>query len=70
MYLIFATRCLHYVMVDTCSFRVSESQAELEVQEKLSLLEWLANEYRSFGCALEFVTNKSQVFNIFFGCGM
>ncbi|KAF2570311.1 hypothetical protein F2Q70_00000264 [Brassica cretica] len=26
----------------------------------MSLLEWLANEYRRFGCALEFVTNKSQ----------
>lgn len=32
----------------------------LEVQEKLSLLEWLANNYKKFGCALEFVSNKSQ----------
>nr|GEY47522.1 hypothetical protein [Tanacetum cinerariifolium] len=24
------------------------------------LLEWFANEYRKFGCTLEFVTNKSQ----------
>ncbi|CBI18177.3 unnamed protein product, partial [Vitis vinifera] len=30
------------------------------VQEKMSLLEWFANEYKRFGCALEFVTNKSQ----------
>ncbi|PHU16632.1 hypothetical protein BC332_12327 [Capsicum chinense] len=28
--------------------------------EKLSLLEWFANEYRRFGCSLEFVTTKSQ----------
>ncbi|BAT74556.1 hypothetical protein VIGAN_01225000 [Vigna angularis var. angularis] len=28
--------------------------------EKLSLLEWFANEYKRFGCTLEFVTNKSQ----------
>ena len=32
----------------------------LEVQEKLSMLEWLANNYKKFGCALEFVSNKSQ----------
>jgi peptide chain release factor subunit 1 len=42
------------------SFREAETQAELEVQEKLSLLEWFANEYKRFGCTLEFVTNKSQ----------
>lgn len=34
--------------------------AILEVQEKLSMLEWLANNYKKFGCALEFVSNKSQ----------
>ncbi len=28
---------------------------ELETQEKLSLLEWLANEYKRFGCMLECV---------------
>ncbi|CBI19672.3 unnamed protein product, partial [Vitis vinifera] len=28
--------------------------------EKMSLLEWFANEYKRFGCTLEFVTNKSQ----------
>jgi len=43
------------------SFREAETQAELEVQEKLSLLEWFANVYKGFGCTLEFVTNKSQV---------
>ncbi|KAL6211787.1 hypothetical protein ACLB2K_017010 [Fragaria x ananassa] len=26
----------------------------------MSLLEWFANEYRKFGCSLEFATNKSQ----------
>ncbi|KAM0984582.1 hypothetical protein ACFX1X_012166 [Malus domestica] len=36
------------------------NNAELEVQDKTSLLEWFANEYRRFGCSLEFVTNKSQ----------
>ncbi|KAL6209910.1 hypothetical protein ACLB2K_020849 [Fragaria x ananassa] len=42
------------------SFRDSETNAELEVRDKMSLLEWFANEYRKFGCSLEFVTNNSQ----------
>ncbi|KAF7813443.1 eukaryotic peptide chain release factor subunit 1-3-like [Senna tora] len=42
------------------NFRDPTNSAEYEVQEKLSLLEWFANEYRRFGCTLEFVTNKSQ----------
>ncbi|KAJ6713615.1 EUKARYOTIC PEPTIDE CHAIN RELEASE FACTOR SUBUNIT 1-2 [Salix viminalis] len=42
------------------NFRDSTTNAELEVLEKLPLLEWFANEYKRFGCALEFVTNKSQ----------
>ncbi|CAL9771574.1 unnamed protein product [Musa acuminata subsp. burmannicoides] len=42
------------------NFRDPANNAELEVQEKISLLEWFANEYKRFGCTLEFVTNKSQ----------
>ncbi|KAL1561308.1 Ethylene-responsive transcription factor 13 [Salvia divinorum] len=42
------------------NFRDPDTNAELEVREKMSLLEWFANEYRCFGCTLEFVTNKSQ----------
>jgi peptide chain release factor subunit 1 len=45
---------------DQSNFRDAETNAELEVQEKPSLLEWFANEYKRFGCTLEFVTNKSQ----------
>ncbi|KAI7727648.1 LOW QUALITY PROTEIN: hypothetical protein M8C21_003439, partial [Ambrosia artemisiifolia] len=45
---------------DQSNFRDSETNAELEVQDKTSLLEWFANEYKKFGCTLEFVTNKSQ----------
>ncbi|GKE80976.1 eukaryotic peptide chain release factor subunit 1-3-like protein [Tanacetum coccineum] len=40
--------------------RDSITNAELEVLEKMSLLEWFANKYRQFGCTLEFVSNKSQ----------
>lgn len=42
------------------NFRDPDTNAELEVQDKMPLLEWFANEYRRFGCNLEFVTNKSQ----------
>ncbi|CAA2970627.1 eukaryotic peptide chain release factor subunit 1-3-like [Olea europaea subsp. europaea] len=45
---------------DQSNFKDSETSAELEVQDKMPLLEWFANEYRNFGCTLEFVTNKSQ----------
>ena len=45
---------------DQANFRNKESGSELEVQEKLPLLEWLANNYKKFGCQLEFITNKSQ----------
>ncbi|CAA2985066.1 eukaryotic peptide chain release factor subunit 1-3 [Olea europaea subsp. europaea] len=45
---------------DQSQFRDAAISAELEVQEKLPLLEWFANEYKKFGCILEFVTNKSQ----------
>jgi peptide chain release factor subunit 1 len=37
-----------------------ENGVELEVVEKMSLLEWFANNYKKFGAVLEFITNKSQ----------
>lgn len=43
---------------NTESFKVSN--IKLDVEEKMSLLEWLADEYMRFGCALEFVTNQSE----------
>lgn len=42
------------------AFKDEATGAELEVQSKTSLLEWLADSYKKFGCQLEFVTNKSQ----------
>ena len=42
------------------NFRDSATGADLEVQEQMLLLEWFANEYKNFGCSLQFVTNKSQ----------
>jgi peptide chain release factor subunit 1 len=34
--------------------------AQLEIVDRISLVEWLANNYKSFGAALEFVTDRSQ----------
>ncbi|KAF3975383.1 hypothetical protein CMV_001368 [Castanea mollissima] len=45
---------------DQSNFRAPVGSADLEVQEKMPLLEWFAAEYKKFGCTLEFVTNKSQ----------
>ncbi|KAK1406772.1 hypothetical protein QVD17_38380 [Tagetes erecta] len=50
---------------DQSNFLDSDTNAELEVQEKTSLLEWFANEYKRFGCTLEFVTNNSQEGSMF-----
>ncbi|KAG8079037.1 hypothetical protein GUJ93_ZPchr0007g3769 [Zizania palustris] len=46
--------------IDQRNFRDNETSAELEVLEKTLLLEWFAENYRQFGCTLEFITNKSQ----------
>jgi len=40
-------------------FHDKETGSELETVEKESLVEWLANNYKSFGCNLEFVTDRS-----------
>lgn len=45
---------------DDKNFRDPESGVELEVQEKEPLVEWFANNYKSFGCNLEFVTDRSS----------
>eukprot|EP00762_Andalucia_godoyi_P006554 ANDGO_05023.mRNA.1 Eukaryotic peptide chain release factor subunit 1 len=41
-------------------FRDAETGVAMETIEKTALTEWMANEYKKFGCTLEFVTNKSQ----------
>ncbi|GHP02857.1 eukaryotic peptide chain release factor subunit 1-3 [Pycnococcus provasolii] len=45
---------------DDANFHDDDTGVELEVVEKVSLLEWFANEYKRFGCVLEFVTDCSQ----------
>lgn len=41
-------------------FQDPETGTELELVDKQPLVEWFANNYKSFGATLEFVTNKSQ----------
>ena len=31
-----------------------------QVIEKIALVEWFANQYKTFGATLEFITNRSQ----------
>jgi len=45
---------------DKTKFLDKETGVELELAEKISLLEWLANKYKDFGATLEIVTDKSQ----------
>ena len=47
------SNCMHAAATDARA--LSLIGVELEPQEKLSLLEWLANEYKRFGCQLECV---------------
>ncbi|KAK3239138.1 translation termination factor eRF1, variant 2 [Cymbomonas tetramitiformis] len=45
---------------DETHFHDSETGVKLEVTLKESMLEWLANNYKQFGCSLEFITNRSE----------
>ena len=37
-----------------------QSGVEMELVESQQLLEWLANNYKTFGATLEIITDKSQ----------
>jgi len=41
-------------------FQDKENGVDLEVLEQMSLLEWLAENYKNFGTKLEFITDRSQ----------
>ena len=44
---------------EDANFRDAETSVELETVEKETLVEWFANNYKQFGCNLEFVTDRS-----------
>jgi peptide chain release factor subunit 1 len=41
-------------------FHDAETGALLEIIERITLVEWLANNYKNFGANLEFITDRSQ----------
>ena len=45
---------------DRTLFVDKDSGVEYETVDKMPLLEWLANNYKTFGAALEIVTDRSQ----------
>lgn len=45
---------------DMRHFTDKETGVELELDENMPLLEWLANNYKSFGATLEIITDRSQ----------
>ena len=42
-------------------FLIQETGVEMELEENMPLLEWLANNYKKFGAGLEIITDRSQV---------
>jgi peptide chain release factor subunit 1 len=45
---------------DRTNFLDKETNVEMEVLDKVSLIEWLANNYKTFGAYLEIVTDRSS----------
>merc|ERR1711887_2116 len=45
---------------DKTHFMDQETGVEMELEENMPLLEWLANNYKKFGAALEIITDRSQ----------
>lgn len=46
-------------------FKDPATNIDLDVTDKQPMLEWLANNYKKFGCVLEFVTDRSEEGNQF-----
>jgi len=45
---------------DKTHFTDKETGVELELEESMPFLEWLANNYKNFGATLEIITDRSQ----------
>ena len=45
---------------DKTHFMDQDSGVELELEDNMPLLEWLANNYKRFGAALEIITGQFQ----------
>jgi len=42
------------------AFKDPKTQQDYEVKDRMSLVEWLAENYKKYGCSLQFVTDRSQ----------
>ena len=49
---------------DKTHFMDQESGVEMELEENIALLEWLANNYKNFGAALEIITGLRSCMKI------
>jgi len=47
-------------MKDASNFHDNDTGVELEIIEQMPLLEWFAENYKKFGCRMEFITDRSQ----------
>jgi peptide chain release factor subunit 1 len=45
---------------DKTNFTDKETGVELELMDRISILEWFANNYKVYGTTLEIVTDRSQ----------
>merc|ERR1711881_548398 len=45
---------------DKTLYTDQETGVEMELEENMPLLEWLANNYKKFGAGLEIITDRSQ----------
>jgi peptide chain release factor subunit 1 len=46
---------------DKTLYTDQETGVEMELEEHMPLLEWLANNYKKFGAGLEIITDRSSV---------
>jgi len=44
----------------TDAFKDATTGKDYEIQEKVQVVEWMAENYKNYGCALAFVTDRSQ----------
>jgi peptide chain release factor subunit 1 len=53
-----------YLTAEQCekqdNFKDPKTGQDYEVTERILLIEWLAENYKKFGCSLQFVTDRSQ----------
>ena len=47
-------------MNDDANFVDKETGVDLEIVEKIQLVEWFAENYKQYGCELQFITDRSQ----------